>query len=113
MNNEVRDTHGNVTGFRCRQCDLVKTKMWGEVCNACHAQNDSAKAHDMRAANLARLLDAFGADLANDLEWALGLMEKSTMPQSCDLAERFIAAKRHLNARRAYERACQLLRLTR
>lgn len=32
INNQV----GN--GFRCRECDRVVSKMWGEVCNKCRAE---------------------------------------------------------------------------
>jgi len=35
MDNAVRDRHGNIIGFRCASCDKVKSKMWGNVCNAC------------------------------------------------------------------------------
>ena len=42
MNNEVRDGFGRLIGFRCWQCDEIKTKMWGEICNSCRAQNEHA-----------------------------------------------------------------------
>jgi hypothetical protein len=58
--------------------------------------------------NLARMLDKMGGDLANDLEWALEqLMRlKEYVPQSTELATRYVEAQRHLNSRRAYEAAC-------
>lgn len=67
------------------------------------------KDQHQQCAALARLLDSFGADLANDLEWALGLFEtyKERMPKSPALAERLTTAQRHLRSRRAYERACE------
>ena len=38
INNEVKNDAGELVGFRCSQCDEVKTKMWGTVCNACAAK---------------------------------------------------------------------------
>lgn len=58
--------------------------------------------------NLARILDKMAGDLANDLEWALDQLETLKMhtPKSQELAERYVAARRHLGHRRAYEVAC-------
>lgn len=62
----------------------------------------------MQEMNLARMLDKMAGDLAGDLEWALALLDvlKEHAPKSEDLAGRYIEARRHLNARRAYEAAC-------
>jgi hypothetical protein len=35
MNNEVRAGRGVLVGYRCQECDQVKSAMWGEVCNEC------------------------------------------------------------------------------
>ena len=40
MNNEVKNSDGQVIGFRCNICDQVKTKMWGTVCNECARKNE-------------------------------------------------------------------------
>jgi len=40
MNNEVRDGRGRIVGFRCYECDKVKSKMWGEICNECRAKQE-------------------------------------------------------------------------
>ena len=57
---------------------------------------------DPKAARLAWLLDKFGADLANDLEWALGWMERNASRPGSDIldADRYTEARRHLDARR-------------
>ena len=64
---------------------------------------------DPKAARLAWLLDKFGADLANDLEWALGWMERNASRPGSDIldADRYTEARRHLDARRRYEHACR------
>lgn len=46
-------------GFLCRQCDEVKSVMWGNVCNACRAQN----AHNERLAKAAEALTPLGIEL--------------------------------------------------
>jgi hypothetical protein len=48
MNNEVRDGFGRLIGFRCWQCDEIKTKMWGEICNACRAQTECPQCKSKR-----------------------------------------------------------------
>lgn len=35
INNQV-----NGGGFRCSQCDEIKTKMWGTICNQCRTENE-------------------------------------------------------------------------
>lgn len=39
-NNEVKNSDGQVIGFRCHICDEAKTKMWGTVCNECAKKNE-------------------------------------------------------------------------
>jgi hypothetical protein len=63
---------------------------------------------DPKAARLAWLLNKFGADLANDLEWALGWIARNAARLESDIpADRYTEARRHLDARRRYELACQ------
>lgn len=61
------------------------------------------------AEGLTRLLDKLGADLANDLEWALDVMERFAGRLGADIydANRYADARMHLRARRAFERACE------
>lgn len=58
--------------------------------------------------NLTRMLDRMAGDMANDLEWALDLFDslRSRMPESEELAERYVKARLTLKNRRAYEEAC-------
>lgn len=35
LNNAIYDSSGRETGFVCRECDEVKSKMWGNICNQC------------------------------------------------------------------------------
>jgi hypothetical protein len=35
FNNSVKNWEGQVIGFRCIVCDEIKSKMWGNICNAC------------------------------------------------------------------------------
>ena len=35
FNNTVRDSYGEIVGFRCWECGNVFQSMWGEICNGC------------------------------------------------------------------------------
>lgn len=63
------------------------------------------------AEKLARLLDTFAGDLANDLEWALRVIDQLADRCRSDIqdANRYAEARRHLNARRAFEERCKSL----
>jgi len=61
----------------------------------------------IQAIELCRLLDKFGSDLADDLEWALGLLAQMPKRPDENTAKRYVAAHRHLKARRLYEKCCE------
>jgi hypothetical protein len=54
MSNTVVDWRGRIVGFRCSECDQVKTKMWGTVCNSCRTLEE-------QVAQLKRIADAMEA----------------------------------------------------
>ena len=35
MSNEVKDWHGKIVGFICRECGGIFESMWGNTCNSC------------------------------------------------------------------------------
>lgn len=43
FDNTVRDGRGRIVGFRCWQCDEVKTRMWGTICNRCRFADELAR----------------------------------------------------------------------
>lgn len=38
MYNSIRDSSGNVIGFRCFECGEIVTTMWGYTCNRCREE---------------------------------------------------------------------------
>ena len=40
LNNEITDGFGHVVGFRCSRCDIVKSKMRGNICNSCRTTDE-------------------------------------------------------------------------
>jgi hypothetical protein len=74
------------------------------VCDRCGGSGRTSQTTE--AAGLARLLDKFGSDLANDLEWALSWMDLNAarLGNSIQDARRYADARTHLKARRLFEK---------
>lgn len=49
FDNTVYDARNRIVGFRCWQCDEVKSRMWGTICNQCRFANELARSLRMIA----------------------------------------------------------------
>ncbi len=41
--NTIRNSSGEVIGFRCFECGRIAHAMWGNTCNQCRAKHDEAE----------------------------------------------------------------------
>lgn len=87
---------------------------WKPHASACHyvdlegSEGMKSPGNTSQVAGVVNLLDQFGADLADDVEWALSVMDRHPghMGDNAHDRARYAEARRHLKARRAFELGC-------
>lgn len=62
FNNDVRDGHGRLVGFRCFECGGVFDRMWGNTCNGC---SEKERRHQELLAQLNRACHSGACDFVS------------------------------------------------
>jgi len=75
INNSIKDSYGNIIGYRCSICDEIKSKMWGVICNACRDRKERAERAEISLNDALSLLNKQSVDL-NDLRQELQTLKE-------------------------------------